>query len=219
VLFRSHDWLLAHGLHGFQAHWQKNSNAAWAFDMLFLPRLPRDWEFVGLGGGLTTLNFIPLIGTMILGVVGGRVLRNDWLSWIKVRWFTVGGVICLVSGWGLGAIGVCPVVKAVWTPSWVLFSGGWCFLFLAAFFVVGEIFQTRRLLFPLVVLGANSLAVYVVHEFQETLANNAVRRIAGPATLNVFGPTYASVLNDGAILMLLWLFFYVWYRMRVFVRV
>ena len=99
--------------HGFQAHWQKNSNAAWAFDMLFLPRLPRDWEFVGLGGGLTTLNFIPLIGTMILGVVGGRVLRNDWLSWIKVKWFTVGGVICLVTGWGFGAIGICPVVKAV----------------------------------------------------------------------------------------------------------
>jgi len=215
----SHDWLLAHGLHGFQAHWQKNSNAAWAFDMLFLPRLPRDWEFVGLGGGLTTLNFIPLIGTMILGVVGGRVLRNDWLSWIKVKWFTVGGVICLVTGWGFGAIGICPVVKAVWTPSWVLFSGGWCFLFLAAFFVVGEIFQTRRLLFPLVVLGANSLAVYVVHEFQETLANNAVRRIAGPAVLNVFGPTYVTLLNDGAILMLLWLFFYVLYRMRVFVRV
>ena len=63
------------------------------------------------------------------------------------------------------------------------------------------------------------VTVYVVHEFQETLANNVVRRIAGPAALNVFGPTYASVLNDGAILMLLWLFFYVWYRMRVFVRV
>ena len=68
-------------------------------------------------------------------------------------------MIGLAAGWGLGELGLCPVVKRIWTPSWVLFSGGWCFLFLAGFFAV---LDCRRWLwaFPLRVIGMNSIAAY-----------------------------------------------------------
>ena len=68
----SSSWLQEHGLDGFAAHWQKNSNPAAAFDRWFLNLFPRDNPYVGNAGGLTTLNFIPSIGTMLLGLAARR---------------------------------------------------------------------------------------------------------------------------------------------------
>ena len=52
------------------------------------------------------------------------------------------GVIGLAAGAALGWLGVCPVVKRIWTPSWALYSGGWCFLLLAAFYLVIDIWAS-----------------------------------------------------------------------------
>ena len=70
------------------------------------------------------------------------------------------GVLGLVAGWGLGELGICPVVKRIWTPSWVLYSGGFCFLFLAAFYAVLDLLGVRSWAFPLRVIGMNSIAAY-----------------------------------------------------------
>ena len=72
----------------------------------------------------------------------------------------VAGVVGLASGWLIGAVGVCPVVKRIWTPSFTLWSGGWCFLFLAAFYFVMDVRGHQRWAFPLLVLGMNSIAAY-----------------------------------------------------------
>ncbi len=145
---------------GFAAHWDINSNAAWAFDTWFLNRFPREKPFTGNGGGYSTLSFIPTLGTMILGLLAGGVLRRPWRGWSKVLWLIVAGFVSLAVGWGLGELGVCPVVKRIWTPSWVLFSGGWCFLFLAGFYAVLDLLGFRFWAFPLQVIGMNSIAAY-----------------------------------------------------------
>jgi predicted acyltransferase len=51
-------------------------------------------------------------------------------------------------------------VKGLWTPAWVLFSGGLCFLGMAAFYSVMDVRGSRFWAFPLTVLGVNSIAVY-----------------------------------------------------------
>src|SRR5205085_4011676 len=56
---------------GFAAHWNKNSNLAWAFDTWFLNLFPRPKAFVANNGGYATLSFIPTLGTMILGLIAG----------------------------------------------------------------------------------------------------------------------------------------------------
>src|SRR5678815_1309641 len=63
----SNEWLAENGLKGFAAHWQINSNPAALFDQWFVS-LFREHPYVPFKG-LTTLNFVPLIGTMILGSV------------------------------------------------------------------------------------------------------------------------------------------------------
>jgi predicted acyltransferase len=123
------DWARA-GAHayfsGFAAHWNLNTNAAWAFDTWFLNLkiFGREHPFTHNGGGYSTLSFIPTLGTMVFGLIAGGVLSSGRKPWEKVRWMAVAGTLCLASGWLLGFVGVCPVVKKIWTPSWTLFSGG-----------------------------------------------------------------------------------------------
>ncbi len=61
----------------FAAHWNKNSNLAWAFDQWFLNLFPTQRPFVFNGGGYATLSFIPTLGTMILGLIAGGWLKGD----------------------------------------------------------------------------------------------------------------------------------------------
>ena len=68
------DW--QHHYTGFAAHWDKNANLGKAFDQWFLNLLPRPTPFVFNSGGYLTLSFIPTLGTMILGLIAGRWLRD-----------------------------------------------------------------------------------------------------------------------------------------------
>ena len=61
---------------GLAAHWNKNSNLAWAFDTWFLNLFPRAKPFLFNGGGYATLSFIPTLGTMILGLIAGGWLKH-----------------------------------------------------------------------------------------------------------------------------------------------
>src|SRR5437763_11935636 len=130
----SADW--PHNYSGFAAHWNKNTNLVWAFDTWFLNLFPRDKPFLINAGGYATLSFIPTLGTMILGLIAGDRLRRGDPGRATVGWFVVTGAICLALGLAADEFGLCPSVKRIWTPSWVLVSGGWCYLFLAAFYGV-----------------------------------------------------------------------------------
>ena len=204
---------------GFTAHWQKNANAAWQFDVWFLSRLPGAPPHSGYPNGLTTLNFIPSIATMILGLFAGDRLRQQRPAVETLRWFIATGVVLLSAGWLLGALGVCPVVKAIWTPSWVLFSGGWSFLLLAAFYGLVDVWGLRRPAFPLTVIGMNSLVAYVMSHLYPALAFNALRRVLGFRVFEVFGSAYAPLAYGAAVIVAYWLVLAALYRARIFVRI
>ena len=66
------------------------------------------------------------------------------LTYGKLAILIVAGLCGLALGWVLDLTGVCPVVKRIWTPSWALFSSGWCCLILAALYAVIDVLQWRR---------------------------------------------------------------------------
>ena len=213
------EWLGAHGLEGFAAHWQKNSNLAWAFDTWWMNLFPRERPFLFNAGGYSTLSFIPTLGTMILGLIAGGVLRSERDPGAKVRWFALAGVLALVAGAALGGLGLCPVVKRIWTPSWALYSGGWCFLLLASFYLVIDVRQKRGWAFPLVVIGANSIAAYcLAHGFDAYVTKNLTTHL-GAKTFRVFGPAYEPLLQGAATLAVLWLILWWMYRRKLFLKI
>ena len=212
-------WLAAHGLPGFAAHWQKNSNLAWAFDTWFLNLFPREKPFLSNAGGYATLSFIPTFGTMILGSMAGHVLRSSRTAGGKIRWLVVAGAAGLAVGAALGWLGWCPVVKRIWTPSWTIFSGGWCLLLLAGFYGVIDMGRRGRWAFPLVVIGANSIAAYLIaHLFESFIAKSLVTHF-GAKAFRCLGSAYEPLLHGGAVLLIMWLLLYWMYRRRLFLKI
>ncbi len=211
---------LACNFTGFAAHWNKNTNLAWAFDTWFLNLFPREAPFTNNGGGYSTLNFIPTLGTMVLGLLAGGVLRSERKLGDKVRWLASAGVIGLASGWLLGALGICPVVKPIWTPSWALFSGGWCFLILALFYLVIDVWNHRAWAFPMVVVGMNSIAAYMIaHVFVVDFTRKALPRHFGRQIFQSMGEAYEPLLLGAAVLLIEWLILYWMYRRKIFLRI
>ena len=141
------------------------------------------------------------------------------------RWAVAGrshrlaGLALLLAGAALGSLGICPVVKRIWTPSWTLFSGGWCFLLLAGFHYVTEVRGHRRWAFPLVVIGANSIAAYVIaHLFEVFVGRNLVTHF-GAGAFRFLGPAYEPLLHGAAILGIMWLMLYGMFRRRLFLKI
>jgi len=205
---------------GFAAHWDKNSNPAWAVDGWFLNRFPRAAPFVANGGGYATLSFIPTLGTMILGLLaGGLLIRADRPAWSKVARLVGAGLVALGAGYALGWLGVCPVVKRIWTPSWVLFSGGWCLLLLAGFYAVVDVLGLRRWAFPLAVVGMNSIAAYLMaHLFEGFIAGGLATHL-GPGAFARLGADFEPLVRGAAVLAVLWLLLYWMNQRKLFLRV
>src|SRR6202161_1894960 len=134
------DW--HHNFTGFLSHWNKNSNLGQAFDVWFLNLFPREHPFVANEGGYLTLSFIPTLGTMILGLFAGQSFVAS-APRQPIRRFLIAGVILIALGLLFHVTGICPIVKRIWTPSWTLFSGGICFLFLAVFSWLIDVKQWR----------------------------------------------------------------------------
>jgi heparan-alpha-glucosaminide N-acetyltransferase len=235
------DW--PHNYSGFAAHWNKNTNLAWAFDTWFLNLFPRDKPFLFNGGGYATLSFIPTLGTMILGLIAGDRLRRGDPGRAKVGWFVVTGAACLALGLAADEFGLCPSVKRIWTPSWVLVSGGWCFLILAGFYAVIDVLGRRAWSYPLRVIGRNSIAAYVmahlfddfvVKSFQTHLGRDVFKnvsawmiqtrlRIGGgrlePDELAALSAAYQPLVSGAAILLVYWLILWWMDRRKIYLRV
>lgn len=212
------DW--SYLMTGFPAHWNKNSNAAWRFDVWFMNLFPRKRPFLFNGGGYSTLSFIPTLGTMILGLLaGGLLAREDRSPWSKVGILIVAGAISLGAGYALGAFGLCPVVKRIWTPSWTLFSGGWCLVILGVTYAVCDAIGFKIWAYPLMVIGANSIAAYLLTWLAERWVESNLLTHVGHEPFQVFGEDYEPVVLGAGVVLVLWLMLFWMYRRRIFLKI
>jgi predicted acyltransferase len=211
------DW--EHNLKGFAAHWNKNTNLAWAFDQWFLNLFPREKLFLRNGGGYATLSFIPTLGTMILGLLAGNWLKNEEAPKEKLKRFATVGVALLAAGWLINWLGIGPNVKRIWTPTWVIFSGGWCFVLLAAFYWMVDIKNYKKAFFWLMVIGMNSIAAYVISHTIVEFIHHSFQIHMSKTYDQGLGEAYASLIRGGVILFTEWLILYWMNRNRIFIRI
>jgi heparan-alpha-glucosaminide N-acetyltransferase len=211
------DW--AYHYSGLAAHWNKNSNLAWAFDTWFLNLFPRANPFTHNGGGYATLSFIPTLATMILGLIAGGWLKRGPSPWKNVGWMVLTGGILLAAGLAFHENGRCPCVKRIGTPSWTLYSGGWCFFFLAAFYAVIDAGRLAAWSFPLRVIGANSIAAYLLAHGPDGFIIRSFHIHIGPKVFEVYGPAYEPLVSGLAVLAIQWLILYWLYRQKIFIRI
>lgn len=203
---------------GFAAHWNKNSNFGNAFDVWFLNLFPRTSRFAFNDGGYLTLSFIPTLGTMLLGLFAGRWYRESSSRVPLKKFFFVGVALA-----GLALVfhfaGICPIVKRIWTPAWTLWSGGMCFLFLSAFAWIIDVKGIRRWAFPLIVVGLNSMAAYLIAHLCEEFIIGALHTHLGYAPFRLLGTSYEPFLVGVAVMLTFWLMLFWMYRHKIFVKI
>ena len=209
-----------HNLRGFAAHWNKNTNLAWAFDKWFLNLFPRKSPFTNNEGGYSTLSFIPTLGTMILGLLAGNMLHSAKAQKEKLKFFAIAGFGLVVAGILFHVTGINPIVKRIWTPAWTIFSGGICFLFLAFFYGVVDLAGKRKWSYFLMVIGANSIAAYVFADGGiRSLLHKSLYIHLGQNFDKLFGEPYAPLVSGAITLLLLWLILNWMYKKKIFIKI
>jgi heparan-alpha-glucosaminide N-acetyltransferase len=203
---------------GFASHWNKNSNLGQAFDVWFLNILPRPARFAYNAGGYLTLSFIPTLGTILFGLRAGEWFRSAAPK-IPVKRFVIAGFALAAAGLLLHFTGICPIVKRIWTPSWTLFSGGVCFLFLAAFSWIIDVKGFRRWSFPLVVVGMNSIAAYLIAHLWEDFIVENLHINLGHSIFRIFGAGLEPLMVGITVMLIYWLILYWMYRRKIFLRI
>ena len=106
------------------------------------------------------LSTIPALGTTLIGVLTGHWLRSKKSGYERVAGMFVAGSICVAAGWAWNAF--FPINKALWTSSYVLFTGGLALQFLALCYWIIDIKGYRRWAKPFEIFGVNAIALYVV---------------------------------------------------------
>lgn len=211
------DW--PHHYQGFEAHWNKNSNAASSFDVWWMNLFPRETPFTFSGGGYCTLSFIPTLGTMLLGLVAGQWLRADWSNRQRITHFLIAIVACMSTAYAVDAAGLCPIVKRIWTPTWTLWSGGICFAWLLILHLICDLGKATRWAFFFRVIGANSIVAYVMSWTMEESTKLAIRRHFDWAIERVVPQPIETLVYGSLVLATFWLILYWLYRQKIFVRI
>ncbi len=166
-------------------------------------------------GNYVGLNAIPSAANMIFGVMAGQVLLNTKSRGKAALVLAVAGVLGIVIGFALSP--AVPLVKRIWTPSFAVYSAGWTTLFLAGFYWAIDVMGSKWWTYPLVVVGMNSIAAYVIGQ----LFGGWFRSLVG-VWVNLLdpliGPTGVSVAHRLLFFAAAWCVLWWLYRRRIFFK-
>jgi predicted acyltransferase len=180
-------------------------------DFLYLPG--RRWDGAYDPEGI--LSTLGAIGTCLLGVFAGLLLKNRNVSdQRKVMYLAGAGIASVALGflWGLQF----PVIKKIWTSSYVLVAGGYASLLLAAFYQIVEIWEWRRWCIPFVWIGMNPITIYLAFHlisfghYAEMVAGGPVK-----AALGAWGPMGIAIVVVAMMFALVRFL----YQRKIFLRV
>ena len=188
----------------------EGANLANFIDSRYLPF--RKWDGDHDPEGL--LSTLPAIATCLIGVFSGLLLSNTRVSdRKKVLYLLVSGAAGVILGflWGLQF----PVIKKIWTSSYVLVAGGYSCIFMALFYQVIDVWQIRRWTTPFVWIGMNPITIYLAVNVVDFRA--LAERIAGGPVKAFFG-IYGELLITSLVLGMVFLLVRFLYQRKVFLR-
>ncbi|MBN1291541.1 MAG: DUF5009 domain-containing protein [Candidatus Latescibacteria bacterium] len=158
---------------------------------------------------------IPATSLVLMGALAGQLfLSAKFTNYRKTIYLAISGIAGILLGlvWGLSF----PVNKHLWSSSFIMLTGGISFLLLSLFYLVIDVWEYKRWSFFFIVIGLNSITIYL-----------ASRLIDFPYTVNMLldGIIKSSGENIGELIVILgsltlkWLFLYVLYRKKVFLKI
>ena len=193
-----------------------DANLANWIDTQFLPG--RMWDETRDPEGL--LSTLPAIASCLLGVLSGIVLREQTLAPVQKSLILMGGGLLLAAtgyAWALQF----PLIKSIWTSSFVLVTGGYSAFALGAMHQIVDVWGYKRWATVLVWIGANAITLYMLNNLLEFY--QVADRLTGGDFASLLDRTFGegagwlvTSLTGLALVILLALFLY---RRKVFIRV
>jgi predicted acyltransferase len=200
----------------FRGVFEPGLNLANYIDSQYLPGRKYDgtWDPEGL------LSTLPAIATCLLGVFAGLLLRNRGITeQKKVLYLLAAGVTGVIVGslWHMQF----PVIKKIWTSSYVLVAGGYSAILLACFHQLVEIWGWRKWTAIFVWIGANPIALYLLDNIVGF--DKLARRFAGGDVRRFLETHLGAGTGDLgiAVVAILLAILTAWflYRRKIFLRV
>jgi predicted acyltransferase len=159
------------------------------------------------------LSYLGFGASVLLGVLAGQILMTGRAAKSKIYRLLGAGAVSLVVGllWSLWF----PVIKLLWTSSFVLIGGGVSFLVLALFYWIIDVRGYRKWAFGFIVIGMNSIAVYFATEvFDFTRVGNVFVGHLLPRL-----GRWDSLVEASAAFAIVWLILYWMYRKKEFIKI
>jgi predicted acyltransferase len=188
-------------------------NLAGWIDRQYLPGAIKK-EYYGYGDNEGLLSTVPAIATALIGVLAGHWLRSMQSPLTKTVGLAAAGATLLAAGWAWSH--VFPIIKILWTSSYVLVAGGFSLLLLALFYGIIDGLRWQAWAFFFVVIGANAIVIYVVPRFVDF---GAMSRFFLKGAAQHAEPELGPVILICGKLALEWLFLLYLYRNKLFLRV
>jgi len=161
------------------------------------------------------MSTIPAIGTGLLGILAGQLLKNSPLSpSAKSGRLAIAGVIAVALGLAWNTI--FPINKNLWTSSFVLNVGGISLLLLAVFYYIIDVRGYKKWAFFFTVIGMNSILIYLSGHFidWEYMTRGFFAWLG-----QLIGDPWNALAMVFAYLAVKWVFLYILYRRKIFLRV
>jgi heparan-alpha-glucosaminide N-acetyltransferase len=152
-------------------------------------------------------------------LLSGELLRSNLTIIRKLKRLVLFGVAGTIGGALIALVGLCPIIKRIWTPSWAICSAGWVTLILAGFVAIVEWRGWKRWTFPFVIVGLNPITLYCMWQLMGGFIRENVQRHIGRHIFELFGPAYVPVLERATVLLVLWLVILWMYRRKIFLRI
>ncbi len=213
-------WAGAQRLFYSTTHWVtgkygKGFNVSDHADFQYLPGKKYD-TFFDPEGFLST---IPAVATCLLGVFAGLLLQSQTVDDRRKVMYLIGaGVAAVGAGWLWNL--QFPVVKKIWTSSYVLVAGGYSAILLGVFYLVVDVWEKRSWCQPLVWIGMNSITIYLAKNILGGFGRIATR--FGGGDIKAFFDNRIAGLGDLVIavigLLLAFWFVHFLYRREIFLR-
>jgi len=168
------------------------------------------------------LSTLPAFATGLLGIFTGLFLRNKSVTdKNKVIYLIGAGAASAAVGWLWGL--EMPVIKKIWTSSYVLVAGGYSAMLLGAFYWIVDMKKWRAWCQPFVWIGMNPITLYLTSNFLGGLGfERLARRLAGGPVKSFFDAHVAQgfgglVISAVAVALFIW-FAHFLYRRKIFLR-
>jgi predicted acyltransferase len=201
-------WVPVPGVGG--GNFAEGKNLTNYLDKQYLPL--RKWDGDHDPEGL--LSTLPAIATCLLVVFAGLLLKNRNVpDQKKVACLVGAGVASVALGWLWGL--QFPVIKKLWTSSYVLVAGGYSALLLALFYQVVDVWKWQRWAQPFVWVGMNPITIYLAENLIDF--GKIAKRFAGGDLNHYFGACGDLVVAIVS-LGLVFLFVHFLYRRKIFLR-